>query len=683
VTNKILMMKKSKLISACAFSALTFGLSSCDQPKPEMKSADFNYMDTTIDPSVDFYQYANGQWLKDNPVPESESRWGSFNEVSDRNNDIIRTMLNEASAKTDHPKGSAKQLIGDYYAAVMDSTGRDAAGIKPMLPVWNELMNVDKAGLATLIAKHHKNGIGSMFSSYVYQDLKNNEKMVVYTGQTGQGLPDKDYYFKEDEKSIETRAEYVKHVAKMHELIGESPEKAAATANKIMAIETRLAGVSMNRLERRDIQASYNKMSYADFKATCSNFDWDTYFNAIGLPALDTIIVSQPAYFVGLNSALTELSMDDWKTYLGWGMLNTLASKLSTDLETQDFNFYSAYLRGAKEMKPRWKRAVNGMNSKMGDALGKAFVEENFSPESKARVNTMVDNLGAALKERLAGLTWMSEETKEQAYAKLASFTRKLGYPDTWKDLSALEISRASFLENWMAVNRFEFAENIGKFGQPIDKTEWGMPAHIVNAYYNPTWNEIVFPAGIMQPPFFDPNAEDAVNYARMGAVIGHEMIHGFDDQGAQFDSEGTFKNWWTEDDKAKFEAQTSALSDQYDGYEVIEGVNVNGKLTLGENIADFGGLTVAYYAYQKSLEGKEKTVINGFTPEQRFFISFGQIWKGNATDAFLRQQVATDPHSPTMFRVNGTLSNMPEFFEAFDVKEGSAMRNENLVTIW
>jgi putative endopeptidase len=675
-------MKNTKLIGACALSAIFIGMSSCEQPK-EIKSADFNYMDQEAKPSADFYQFANGQWLADNPVPESESRWGSFNEVSERNNAIIRKMLEEASATSDHKKGTAKQLIGDYYAAVMDSSNRDEQGIKPMLPIWNELMNVEKAGLAELIAKHHQNGLGSMFSSYVYQDLKDNANMAVYTGQTRQGLPDKDYYFKQDEKSVETRAEYVKHIASMYVLIGETEENAATIASTIMDIETKLADASMNRLEQRDIQASYNKMSFDAFKATCASFDWDTYFTSIGLPAFDSIIVSQPNYFVGLESLLEDASFDDVKTYLGWGMLNTMAGKLNTELETQDFNFYSTYLRGAKEMKPRWKRAVDGMNRKMGDALGKAFVEENFSAESKARVNTMVDNLGAALKERLAGLSWMSDETKVQAFEKLASFTRKLGYPDTWKDLTSLEISRASFLENWMSVNRFEFAENINKYGKPIDKTEWGMPAHIVNAYYNPTWNEIVFPAGIMQPPFFDPNAEDAVNYARMGAVIGHEMIHGFDDQGAQFDSEGTFKNWWTPEDKASFEAQTSQLADQYDGYEVIDSVFVSGKLTLGENIADFGGLTVAYYAYQKSLEGKTKEVINNYTPEQRFFISFAQIWKGNATDEFLRQQVVTDPHSPTKFRVNGTLSNMPEFFEAFDVAEGAAMRNDSLVSIW
>ena len=496
-------------------------------------------------------------------------------------------------------------------------------------------------------------------------------------------LTDKDYYFKEDDKSVETREKYVAHVAEMFQLIGQTADEAKQSAQVVMDMETALASASMNRQERRNIQAGYNKMSFEEFKFSCPNFPWDEYYASVGLPELDTLIVSQPAYFVKLNEMLKTKSLDDWKTYLGWGMVNTLASKLSTELEEKDFEFYGAYMRGAKAMKPRWKRAVNAMNRKMGDALGKAFVEENFSAASKARVNDMVDNLGAALKERLAGLSWMSEETKQEAYAKLASFTRKLGYPDKWKDLSSLKISRASYLENWMAVNRFEFEENINKFGKPIDKTEWGMPAHIVNAYYNPTWNEIVFPAGIMQPPFFNPEAEDAVNYARMGAVIGHEMIHGFDDQGAQFDATGLFKNWWTAEDKEQFDAQTARLAEQYDAYEVIPGVNVNGKLTLGENIADFGGLTIAYYAYQKSLEGKKTENINGFTPDQRFFIAFGQIWKGNATDEFLRQQVITDPHSPTKFRVNGTLSNMPEFYAAFDVQEDDAMRNPNPVTIW
>jgi putative endopeptidase len=676
----------SVLLSACCFLQEPTSIKSKEPASvltkaPPLMSADFSYMNMAVDPKEDFFQFVNGKWIADNPIPDSESRWGSFNEVSDRNNDVIRTLLEEASASTVHPKGSAKQMIGDYYYAIMDNKTRNSAKTVPIQKQVDKINAASKADLATLLADFHMNGLGGVFGMYVDQDLVDNSKYVVKIGQGGQGLPDKDYYFKDDEKSVETRAAYLEHLEKMFALVGS--KQASKKATSIMALEKEFASASMNRLERRDIEAQNNEMTLAELKAICPSFDWDVYFANMGIPVFDTIIVGQPAYFEKFESILAKGDYNAFKDYLHWNVLNKTASMLSADLETQNFAFYATYMRGAKEMKPDWKRAVGVMNWTMGEPLGRAFVETNFSPESKARVNEMVDNLGAALKERIAQLDWMSPETKEQAYLKLGSFMRKLGYPDTWKDMSSVTITRASIIDNWMAISRFNKNENIAKLGKPIDRTEWGMPAHIVNAYYNPAMNEIVFPAGIMQPPFFDPNAEDAVNYARMGAVIGHEMIHGFDDQGAKFDHEGKFRNWWTEEDMSLFEERTTRLADQYDQYEVLEGVHVNGKLTLGENIADFGGLTMAYYAYQKSLEGKSRAKINSYTPEQRFFISFGQVWKGTATDAFLRQQVATDPHSPVEFRVNGTLSNMPEFFEAFEVQNGNAMRNTNPIVIW
>lgn len=678
-------MYKSKILTL-AIGAAIVATSCTDKKKESGETATFNaeYIDSTARPEDDFYQFANGLWLKNNPVPASESRWGSFNEVSERNNEEIKKLLEEAS-KEDNKKGSVSQLVGDYYACIMDSTKRNADGIKPIQSELDMVKGLTKENLAALVAHQHQYGMGSLFSFSIAEDLKDNSKYAVYVGQTGLGLPDKEFYFKKDSASVAMREEYAKHVTKLFELAG----MAAPTAGSIeLALETKLASKSMNNVEQRNIDAQYNKYSYADFKKLCPSFNWDTYFAAVGVTKLDTIIVGQPEYMKNLNALLGSVSLDDWKTYFTMEVLNPNADRLNDAMEQQDFAFYNQYMRGAKEMKPRWKRAIGAMAGPMGDVLGRAFVEKNFSEDAKKRVNEMVTNLQASLKERLQKLEWMNDTTKEKAMEKMASFARKLGYPEKWKNTDKLDISRASYAQNAMNNAKFGFDEMVAKLGKPVDKTEWGMGAHVVNAYYNPVQNEICFPAGILQPPFFDPNAEDAVNYARMGAVIGHEMIHGFDDQGAQFDSKGLFKMWWTPGDYSKFQAKTGALVQQYNQYMPIPGdttCHVNGALTLGENIADFGGLTVAYYAYQKSLEGKKRDSIKGYTPEQRFFISFAQIWKNNATDKALKNQVDTDPHSPAKFRVNGTLSNMPEFFKAFNIQEGAKMRQpkDKIVAIW
>lgn len=679
-------MYKSKILCLAIAGAIV--VTGCKSKKAESgETATFNadYLDSTARPEEDFYQFANGMWLKNNPVPASESRWGSFNEVQERNNVVIKKLLEEAAAKTDNKKGSASQLVGDYYACIMDSTKREADGFKPIQAELDRVKNLTPANLSALVAHQHQHGMGSLFSFSVQEDLKDNTKYTVYVGQTGFGLPDKEYYFKTDAKSVETREKYKAHVSTLFELAGMGSTTVGTTQ---LATETKMASKSMNGVEQRNIDAQYNKYAYADFKKLCPAFNWDEYFAAIGVKQLDTIVVSQPEYLKNLNTLLSSVSMDDWKTYFTMEVLNPNADRLSTGFDQADFAFYAQYMNGAKEMKPRWKRAINAMGGPMGDALGKAFVEKSFSEDSKKRVEDMVDNLQAALKERLQKLEWMNDTTKQKAMEKMASFTRKMAYPSKWKDMSKLNISRESFAANAMNSAKFSFDEMVAKLGKPIDKSEWLMGAHIVNAYYNPVQNEICFPAGILQPPFFNPEAEDAVNYARMGAVIGHEMIHGFDDQGAQFDAKGLFQMWWTPGDYSKFTEKTKSLVSQYNTYMPIAGdttTRVNGELTLGENIADFGGLTVAYYAYQKSLEGKKKETILGYTPEQRFFISFAQIWKNNATDKALSTQVATDPHSPAKFRVNGTLSNMPEFFTAFNIKEGDKMRQpkDKIVAIW
>ncbi len=678
-------MKKNLAYVACA-AVLATACGGNQDKKAELASVDWKGMDTTVSPQDDFYLFANGNWKKDNPIPASESRWGSFNEVTEENNKTLKAILEAAEKNTAAEKGSATQMIGDYYHCVMDKEKRAADGVAPIQPMLDAINNLSADNLESFVVDFQKKVGGTPFSFSIFEDLKENTKYAVYVGQHGLGLPDKDYYFKDDEKSVETREEYKNHVNKIFALSGVNVENAG---EKILAYETNLAGAMKNRVEQRNIAASYNKMSYADFKNSYNNFNWDTYFSGVGVSGFDSLIVSEPKYMDKMNSALKSWKLDDWKLYFTWELLNGASNLLTPELEEQSFAFYSTYMRGTKEMKPDWKRTIDAMTrTTVGTALGKAFVDESFSPEAKEKINTLVSNLQEALAIRLSNLPWMSDSTKLEAKAKMDAFTRKLGYPDTWKDLSALTIARNSYAENKMNMNVFEFEDMVSKYGKPIDKTEWGMPAHMVNAYYNPVQNEICFPAGIMQPPFFDPNAEDAVNYARIGAVIGHEMIHGFDDQGAQFGPTGLFKNWWTAQDLEKFEGQTSILVEQYNQFHPIKGndeLTVNGQLTLGENIADFGGLTVAYHAFKKAMEGKEQETINGFTPEQRFFIAFGQIWKSNYRDEALRTQVLTDPHSPTEFRVNGTLANMPEFFEAFDVQEGDAMRQpaDKIATIW
>jgi putative endopeptidase len=681
------MQKKQILCWAVMAAIAVTGCKNASTGEKSTELASFNtdFVDSTARPQDDFYQFANGLWIKDHPVPASESRYGSFNEVQDRNNEVLKKLLEEASAKSDHPKGSASQLVGDYYQVIMDSAKREADGIKPIQAELDRVNAVTPQTLTELVAWQHSHGMSPLFSFSVQEDLKDNTKYSVYIGQTGFGLPDKEYYFKKDPKSVETRAKYQEHLTKMFSLAGITDP---AAAKAVFDLETRLSEASMNNEEQRNIQAQYNKYSYADFKKLTPSFDWDKFFAGIGVGKIDTLVVSQPKYMKRLEEVLKTAKPADLKYYYTWEVLNASAGRLNSAMEQQNFAFYSQYMNGTKEMKERWKRAVDAMEFTMGDALGKAFVEKAFSEDAKKRVNEMVDNLQASLKERLEKLDWMSDSTRKQALEKMASFGRKMAYPDKWRDMSKLAIARNSYAENAMNAAKFYFDIQVNKLGKPIDKNEWLMPAHLVNAYYNPVQNEICFPAGILQPPFFDPAAEDAVNYARMGAVIGHEMIHGFDDQGAQFDAKGLFRMWWTPEDNAKFQEKTKLLANQYSQFMPINGdstVKVNGNLTLGENIADFGGLTVAYYAYQKSLEGKKKETIHGYTPEQRFFIAFAQIWKSNSTDEALRTQVATDPHSPAKYRVNGTLANMPEFFQAFNIKEGDKMRQSasTITRIW
>ncbi|CAG5086656.1 M13 family metallopeptidase [Parvicella tangerina] len=646
----------------------------------ELESLDFAAMDTTVDPTVDFYEYACGTWLAENPIPEEESRWSNFNVLNDNNNDILKNLLEDAQANPGE-EGAAKQLIGDLYHSFSDTAHRNEMGLEPIQPVLTQIdAMASKEDLLDVLVSLHSIGVDAGFGLFVEQDAKLNDRYAAYLGQGGFGLPNRDYYFNTDDRSIMIREEYDKHLNKMFDLVLGNTEKEAA-----YQMEEDLAADSWPPVKLRNIEAQYNKMTVSELEELAPGFAWKTYLDKRGAN-VDSIIVGQKEFMTKFASLVQDKSIDDWKTYLKWTVINHTASNLTMDLERADFAFYSTVLRGTKKMKPLWKRGVMMVTqSPVGEALGQVFVEENFTPDAKKKVNEMVDNIILVFDERIEQLDWMSDETKVKAKEKLSSFARKLGFPDVWKSYEGLKIVPDNYVQNTFALARFEVEDNLNRLGKEINKDEWHMAPQIVNAYYNPLLNEIVFPAGIMQKPFFSEHFEDAVNYARMGAVIGHELTHGFDDMGSQFDATGAMVNWWTKEDKEKFDAKTQLLIDQYNDYEVLEGVFVNGELTLGENIADLGGLTIAYHAYQKSLEGKEDEVINGYTGEQRFFIAFGQVWQNNIRENALVQRVNNDPHSPGKYRVNGVVSNMPEFFEAFDVQEGDPMRQpaDKIARIW
>ncbi len=644
-------------------------------------------IDTKTKPGNDFFTYVNGNWLKSNPIPAAEARWGSFIILSEQNNELLRKILTDAAAKQYDP-GSNMQKIGDFWQIAMDTNKLEKDGILPATSEWNAINGITtRAELFKVLSDFHIRGIGGFYGSYVTQDIKNNERNMVYFSQGGLGLPDRDYYLKQDEKSKKIRGEYLLHLEAMFGMFGVNKEVAATNATSILALETGLAENSMSRVENRNQDKKYNPRSLADLKSTYPNIAWDIYFEHIGYKTkgVDTIILSQPLYFAYLNKVLETESIENLKTYMKWKLMASVSGYLTNALGKQNFHFYSTVITGTKEQKPRWKRVVGSANGLIGEIVAQEYVKVAFSEESKRKVNEMVDNLREAYRYRIENLEWMSAETKKKALEKLASFKRKLGYPDKWEDYSKLEIKKDSYLANYYRAQQFGHNQMLDKLGKPIDKTKWGMLPQTVNAYYSGVMNEIVFPAAIMQPPFFDAKADDAVNYGAIGAVIGHEFSHGFDDQGSKFDAKGNLNSWWTEEDRKKFMERTKVIVDQYSKFKVADSVYVNGELTQGENIADIAGLLVAYDAFQISLKGKERKIIDGYTPEQRFFIGFAQVWRGHARPEYVRNQVLTDPHSPQEFRVNGTLSNMPAFYKAFDVKEGDKLyrAEKDQVKIW
>ena len=643
-------------------------------------------MDLSADPKQDFYQYANGGWIKSNSIPESESRWGVFNEIRDANQEELHGILTEMS-KSEHELGSIAQKVGDFYFTGMDLEQIEKNGLSTLKSYFDEIDAIrNPEDVLNVVLNQHKIGCEPLFTLSVEGDFKNSEMNTAYVDQAGLGMPDRDYYLEKGERFETYRHAYLKHLIKMFELMGDDSVKATAAANTTNQIETKLARASWTRTELRDLPKQYNKRTIEEANEETPNIDWRHYFESLGVKNLDYFIISQPNFFQEVSTLLPKVSINDWKTYLRWNLINAMAPYLNEDFVNQNFAFFQTVLLGTKEIKPRWKRMTEATDHALGEALGQLYVEKYFLPETKIKANHIVDNLRQAYRRRIEKLDWMSEETKQHAFTKLEKLVQKIGYPDKWRDYSSLEIKRDAFVLNVVRANIFEFNRNLKKIGNPVDKNEWLMSPPTVNAYYHPLKNEIVFPAGILQPPFFDPKADDAVNYGAMGAIIGHEITHGYDDQGRQFDSNGNMNNWWTEKDKELFDARTKVIEEQFDQYVVLDSIHLNGKLTLGENIADLGGLCVAYDALQIALESSGNSdLIDGFTPDQRLFISYASIWRNLERDDALLNQVKTNPHSPPYFRVIGPLSNMPVFFKAFNVQPGDPMRRPDslLAKVW
>ncbi len=634
-------------------------------------------LDPKVKPADNFYEYANGGWMARNPIPPEFSRWGAFEELAERNNAILHEIAEDCAAHPGAP-GSNRQKVGDFYASGMDEQAIDTAGVTPLAGEFGRVKALqDRAELPALIAHLHDLGVNVGFGLSVSADDKNSETNLAKIHQSGLALPDRDYYTKDDDHSKQLRAQYEEHVARMFALLGDRPEEAAAEARTVLAFETDLANASKTRVELRDPEGNYHKMSLADAARSAPGFDLNQYFVAAAGPMPASVDVRQPAFLAAVSQMAADRPLDDWKAYLAWHLIHTTSPYLSAPFVDENFRFFGQIMTGAKENLPRWKRVVRTVDADIGEALGQLYVEKTFTPEAKQRALSMVADLRSVLRDRLASLDWMGPQTREAALKKLDAFTVKIGYPDRFRDYSKLEIKRQPYVLNVLASQGFESQRELAKVDQPVDKTEWGMTPPTVNAYYNPTHNEIVFPAGILQPPFFSDKADDAVNYGGIGAVIGHEMTHGFDDQGRQFDAQGNLKNWWSPEDIRNFNGRAGKIIAQFDAYSPMEGLHVNGHLTEGENIADMGGSKVAFAALEKALAraGDQRPgPIDGFTPEQRFFLSWAQVWRGNIRPEMLRQRLIVDPHSPGQFRCNGPLSNLPEFQKAFDVPDGSPM---------
>lgn len=655
-----------------------------EQPQQQLTSGlRLDAFNTDVRPQDDLFQFVNGTWYENTEMPADKSRIGSFLELRERNQERLRTLIETVSAQ-EAEEGSNAQKIGDFFNSYMDVEKLNSLGYTPIAADLQAIAQVEThADVVERFAELAKMGVSGPFGFYVYGDKKNPDYNALYMGQSGLSLPDRDYYLKDEEKFVEIRNEYKAYIKDILALV--DYEKAEAAADAILELETKIAQAHWSRVQSRDAEATYNPKSTDEMVALMGSFDFPTYAKITGIDVADQYIVSQLSYFETFGDMFDDVSVETWKHYMTLRTVNRFASMLTEEINDRNFAFYGKVLRGTPEQEPRWKRGVDATDNALGEVLGQLYVAEYFPPAAKARMEELVDNLIVAYGESIKDLEWMSDETKEKALEKLSKFTPYVGYPSEWRDYSGLVVSDDNLVENVKRSYAFDYQENIAEIGQPVKEEDWGMTPQTVNAYYSPVRNEIVFPAGILQPPFFDMNAEDAVNYGGIGAVIGHELGHGFDDQGSKYDGDGNLNSWWTDGDREAFDARGSQLAAQYDSYEVIPETFINGKLTLGENIGDLAGLTIAYRAYVNSLNGKESPVMDGFTGEQRVFLGWAQVWKNKARDEFVRNQVLSDPHSPADYRVNGTVVNIPAFYEAFDVKPGDELYlpPEERVTIW
>ena len=679
---------KRYFLSTLTLSLMAAFAGAADTAKPvaPISGIDTQYIDKAVRAQDDFFTYLNGEWLKTTEIPADKSSWGTFAKMRDDLNPQLRGLIEAAQKDPNKKAGTDTQKIGDLYTCYMDETKIDALGYRPLTGELQRIRALkDKKAMPALIAHLAKIGVAAPYSIGVGQDQRESTRYAAYISQGGLGLPDRDYYLKKDDvKLADVRAKYERHVEKILGMAGE--KDAAGAAAKILALETALAEVQWTKVDNRDPVKRYNKMDFAQLAALTPGYDWKGALAAAGIAGkADYVIVNQPSYFAALDKIVASTDLATWKSYFEWQLLRSYSAYLSKQFYDANFAFYGTTLSGVTANQPRWKNGVSTVEGVMGEAVGRQYVAQYFPPERKERMEVLVKNLLEAYKQSIDTLDWMSLDTKKEAQAKLAKFKPKIGYPNKWRDYSALTVKRDDLVGNMMRARTFSYNRGVNKLGKPIDREEWGMTPQTVNAYYSSTMNEIVFPASILHPPFFDMRADDAVNYGAIGAVIGHEISHGFDDKGSQSDGDGNLRDWWTKEDRVKFQAKADALTKQYDAYSPVKGYNVNGALTLGENIGDNSGVAVAYKAYKLSLGGNPAPVIDGLTGDQRFFMGFGQVWRVKMRDEAIIVQVKTDPHSPGQFRANGTMMNQPAFYEAFDVKEGDKMYRapKDRVIIW
>jgi putative endopeptidase len=678
------MMAGVKVLIALSFATVLLAQAPAPLSRlPYSPSLDASSMDRAVDPCTDFYHYACGGWIKKNPIPPDEARWDVYSKLEYDNELFLWGILDEAARKTEG-RSAAEQKIGDYFHACMDEPTVEKAGVAPLRPELGAIAHLASIhDLAALVANEQLQGTSTLFGFGSNQDFADSNQVIAFAVAGGLGLPDRDYYVKDDPKMREIRAKYVAHVARVFGLLGDDPKTASAEAATVMSIETALAKASLTRVEQRDPYKLFHKLTLAEIKTLTPSFDWDRYLSVTGLSGVSIVNVTEPEFFRELERQLSSQDLANWKAYLRWHLAHSKAPYLSSKFVDENFAFYGKTLRGVDQLQPRWKRCVQYVDRDLGEALGQVFVAKTFGPDVKAKALEMTHQIENAMESEIDNLPWMSPETKRAALLKLHTMVNKIGYPERWRDYSSVRIAPADFAGDVGRAALFEMHRDLAKIGKPVDRTEWGMTPPTVNAYYNPQMNDINFPAGVLQPPLFDFKLDDAPNYGNTGATIGHELTHGFDDEGRQFDAKGNLKDWWTKKDAAAFEERTACVSEQYSHYTVIDDIKINSKLTLGEDVADLGGTLLAYIAWKNATRGQQLELIDGFTPDQRFFIGMAQWACGSERPESKRVHAVTDPHSPLEYRINGVVANMPEFAHAFACKPGQPMVREKVCRVW